>query len=78
MSHERSWVSSKAIQIVAEDKIRAAITDGQFDNLPGLGRPHPIFDEEYDPHWWIRRKLTREGINSPTVASQLLDGERSG
>ncbi len=55
-------MSGRAIQIVAEDKLRAAIDSGQFENLPGFGRPHPIFDEEYDPHWWLRRKLAREGL----------------
>ncbi len=64
MAAERANFSDRALQIVAEDKIRAAMADGQFEKLPGLGRPHPIFDEEYDPHWWIRRKLAREGLRS--------------
>jgi hypothetical protein len=44
-------LSDRAIQIVAENKIRAAIEAGEFDNLPGLGQPAAIFDEPYDPHW---------------------------
>jgi hypothetical protein len=62
MAGSHFGMTDRAIQIIAEDKIRAAIADGDFDRLPGLGRPHPIFDEEYDPHWWIRRKLAREGL----------------
>jgi hypothetical protein len=54
--------SDRAIDIVAEDKIRAAVEQGEFDNLPGLGQPHSICDEPYDPNWWIRRKLAREGL----------------
>ena len=63
MTDSRSGLTEKAIQIVAEDKVCAAIAAGEFEDLPGLGKPHPIFDEEYDPHWWIRRKLAREGLH---------------
>lgn len=52
----------RAIQIIAEDKIEAAIRDGHFEGLPGLGQPHPIFDEPYDPQWWLRKKLQSEGM----------------
>ncbi len=62
MSSPQPVFSDRALEIVADDKIRAAIEEGQFANLPGLGRPHPIFDEPYDPHWWVRRKLAREGL----------------
>jgi hypothetical protein len=54
--------SDRAIQIVAENKIRAAIEAGEFDNLPGYGKLSTICDEPYDPHWWIRRKLQREQL----------------
>jgi hypothetical protein len=57
-----SLLSDRAIQIVADNKIRAAIEAGEFDNLPGFGQPAAIFDEPYDPHWWIRRKLKREQL----------------
>ncbi|MBI2825100.1 MAG: DUF1992 domain-containing protein [Planctomycetia bacterium] len=56
-------LTDRAIEIVAEDKIRAAIAAGDFDALPGFGKPHPIFDEPYDEHWWIRRKLAREKMS---------------
>jgi hypothetical protein len=59
-----SLLSDRAIQIVAENKIRAAIEAGEFDNLPGLGQPAAIFDEPYDPHWWIRRKLQLEELRN--------------
>jgi hypothetical protein len=60
MANERQGLSDRALQIVAENKIRAAIDAGEFDNLPDFAKPSPIFDEPYDPHWWIRRKLRRE------------------
>jgi hypothetical protein len=61
--------SERAIGIVAENKLRAAIEAGEFDNLPGLGRPSPLIDEPYDPFWWIRRKLQREQLPPPHPGS---------
>jgi len=58
----RPLISDRALQIVAENKIRAAIDAGEFDDLPGLGKPAAICDEPYDPYWWIRRKLQREEL----------------
>jgi hypothetical protein len=58
----RTFLSDRAIQIIADNKIRAAIDAGEFDNLPGFGKPDAICDEPYDPHWWIRRKLRREEL----------------
>jgi hypothetical protein len=64
MAARRPLISDRAIQIVAENKILAAIEAGEFDDLPGLGNPAAICDEPYDPFWWIRRKLQREQIAS--------------
>ena len=61
-------LSDRAIQIIAENKIRAAIEAGEFDNLPGLGQPAEIFEEAYDPHRWIRSKMTREQIGTPRLS----------
>jgi hypothetical protein len=57
-----SAFSERAMALVAENKLRAAIEAGEFDNLPGFGKPSPVIDEPYDPYWWIRRKLQREGV----------------
>lgn len=54
--------SAKALETVADDKIRAAYLQGEFDNLPGFGKPAAIIDEPYDPHWWLRRKLKAENM----------------
>lgn len=68
-------ITDRALRIVAEDKIRAAIAAGEFDNIPGLGKPHPIIDEPYDPMWWIRRKLAREQIKVTLIdASRVAKG----
>jgi len=54
--------SERAIRIVADNKILAAIDAGEFDHLPGLGQPCPLIDEPYDPFWWIRSKLRAEPL----------------
>jgi hypothetical protein len=67
MSSDACPFSDRAIRLVAENKIRAAMEAGQFDHLPGLGKPSPLIDEPYDPLWWIRRKLKSEQIRpNPT------------
>lgn len=62
MSDQSPLLSERAIQLVAENRIRAAIDEGQFDDLPGFGRPSSLVDEPYDPQWWIRRKLRSEQV----------------
>jgi hypothetical protein len=64
-------LTDRVIQIVAENKIQAAIEAGEFDNLPGFGQPSAVCDEPYDPYWWIRQKLQRESL------TRLADSLRS-
>ena len=62
---------SRAIQIIAESKIQAAMDNGEFENLPGLGKPFEFDEREYNPHWWIKRKLEREQLTvTPLFAEQ--------
>jgi hypothetical protein len=68
MSEAGKMLTDRAIQIIVENKIRAAIEAGEFENLPGLGQPSAIIDEPYDPHWWIRRKLQREQLGTKTIS----------
>lgn len=55
--------SQRAIDVVADEKIQAAIEAGEFENLPGMGKPFEFDDTQYDPNWWIRRKMEREQIH---------------
>jgi hypothetical protein len=72
MPVERALVSDRALRIVADHKIRAAIEAGEFANLPGLGKPAAVIDEPYDPYWWIRRKLRREQLQpGPEFAESI-------
>ena len=43
-----------------ERKIRESMERGEFDNLPGQGRPLPDLARPYDELWWLRKKLREE------------------
>ena len=43
-----------------ERKIRESMERGEFDNLPGAGKPIPDLDRPYDELWWLRKKLRDE------------------
>jgi hypothetical protein len=68
MSHNR--MSRRALDIVAENRIREAIEEGQFDDLPGLGKPIADIDEPYDPNWWVKQWIRRAGM-SQTLAEKF-------
>ena len=53
-----------------ERQIREAAERGEFDNLPGAGKPIPDLDEPRDELWWVKRKLRRESFSylPPTIA----------
>lgn len=54
-----------------ERLIREAQERGEFDDLPGAGRPLPGAGEPYDENWWIRNLVRREnlaGALSPALA----------
>ena len=47
-----------------DKQIREAMERGDFDNLPGAGKPIPNLDRTDDELWWIRQKMRREGASS--------------
>jgi hypothetical protein len=54
-----------------DKQIRAAETRGEFERLPGAGKPLPAdVDATYDELWWVKRKMAREGLSvlPPTLA----------
>jgi DnaJ-like protein len=57
-------------QTWVERRIREATERGEFDNLPGAGKPIADLDEPHDELWWIKRKLRREQLSylPPTLA----------
>lgn len=43
--------------------IREAHQRGEFDRLPGRGRPLPGIDGRHDELWWLKEKLRRENVS---------------
>lgn len=59
---------------IADKLIREAQERGEFDNLPGAGKPLPNLDRR-DPDWWIKGLLEREQISMPLPTSLALRKE---
>ena len=57
----------------AERRIREAMQEGCFDNLPGAGKPIPGIDEPPDPDWWVKQKLKDEGLS---IVPPILEARR--
>ncbi|MDG4797735.1 DUF1992 domain-containing protein [Micromonospora sp. WMMD1082] len=53
---DRRWEAS------VEAQIRSAQERGEFDNLPGAGKPIPGRGLPYDESWWIKSFLEREQV----------------
>jgi DnaJ homologue, subfamily C, member 28, conserved domain len=51
-------------------QIREGMERGDFDGLPGHGKPLADVDRPHDELWWVRDKLRREGVSylPPTLA----------
>ncbi len=63
--HQALWVDLE---------VRRAIERGEFDDLPGAGKP--LRDvEDRDPDWWIKRLIERERISvlPPALALRVED-----
>ena len=67
-AHERA--------LYVETVIQQAIRRGEFDDLPGAGKPLPGLGEHHDPDWWIRRKIQTEnltGLGPPALRLRIED-----
>ena len=65
---------------VVETAIQQAMRRGDFDDLPGAGKPIPGLGESHDPDWWIRRKIETEkltGLGPPALTLRVEDVELS-
>ena len=64
-----------------ETVIQLAIRRGEFDNLPGAGKPLEGLGSHHDPDWWIRRKIETEnlsGLGPPALMLRVEDRELDG
>src|SRR3954447_17667430 len=55
IQRQREWV---------DQQIRVAMERGDFDNLPGAGKPIKDLGSEHDPDWWLKRLIERENITA--------------
>ena len=51
--HQHTWVDLQ---------IRQAMERGEFDRLPGAGKPIEGLGAEHDPEWWLKGLIERERI----------------
>lgn len=57
-----------------ESAIVQAIRRGDFDDLPGAGKPLQGLGDHHDPDWWIRRKIQAEkltGLGPPALTLRV-------
>jgi hypothetical protein len=63
---------------VIETAIQQAMRRGEFDDLPGAGKPIPGLGANHDPDWWIRRKIESEqlsGLGPPALMLRVESAE---
>ena len=58
-------------------QVKRAMERGDFDNLPGQGKPIEGLGSEHDPDWWVKRLVEREHIAllPPALALRKEDAE---
>lgn len=60
------WLDS-----LIEARIREARENGEFDDLPGAGKPLPGRGEPYDENWWIKQMMRREDLGDVALPASL-------
>jgi hypothetical protein len=62
----------------ADLQVRQAMARGDFDNLPGAGKPLRGIGATHDPEWWVKGLIEREkitGVGPPALALRKEDAE---
>jgi hypothetical protein len=58
-------------------QVRRSIERGEFDDLPGAGKPLKL-PAQHDPDWWVKRLIEREkisGVAPPAIGLRREDAE---
>ena len=58
-----------------DQQIRQAVARGDFDQLPGFGKPLTNLTAEHDPDWWVKQLIEREQITGVLPPSLLVRKE---
>jgi hypothetical protein len=66
IAQQQTWVDLQ---------VRQAMERGDFDNLPGAGKPIADLGDAHDPNWWIKKLVERENVAllPPSVALRKED-----
>ena len=59
-------------------QIQQAMARGDFDNLPGAGKPIQGLGTQHDPDWWVKQLIEREkvtGVLPPALQLRKDDAE---
>ena len=62
----------------ADFQVRQAMARGEFDSLPGAGKPIRGLGSTHDPEWWVKGLIEREkitGVGPPALALRKEDAE---
>ena len=69
IQHQSQWVDLQ---------IQQAVEHGDFDDLPGYGKPLEGLGNDHDPDWWIKKLIEREhitGVLPPALQLRKDDAE---
>lgn len=74
---KRSQESAAAARIAyqhqwVDQQIRIAMANGDFDDLPGAGKPIEGLGEQHDPDWWVKKLIEREKVTGVLPPSLQL------
>lgn len=61
-----------SVESWVEQQILRAQERGEFDNLPGAGKPIPGINEPYDEMWWVKGYARREGLSTEAMLPEPL------
>ncbi len=53
-------------------QVRQAMARGDFDDLPGAGKPIRDLGSQHDPDWWVKQLIERERITGVLPAALQL------
>lgn len=59
-------------------QIRQAVARGDFEGLPGYGKPLTNLQGDHDPDWWVKQLIEREqitGVLPPSLQVRKEDAE---
>jgi hypothetical protein len=56
-------------------QVRRAMERGDFDDLPGAGKPIDDLGATHDPDWWVKRLIEREHVTGVLPAALQLRKE---